>query len=105
MATLDGSVLSRFRAALDALYGERLERAVLYGSRARGDARPDSDYDVAVFLTQMDDLWVESGRLADLETALLHETGAVIHSLPLRAGSDQERTLFMHEVRTDGITL
>jgi predicted nucleotidyltransferase len=44
-------VLRKFRAALDEVYGERIERVVLYGSRARGDARPDSDYDVAVFLT------------------------------------------------------
>jgi len=39
-------VLTRFRAALDALYGDRIERVVLHGSRARGDARPDSNYDV-----------------------------------------------------------
>jgi predicted nucleotidyltransferase len=49
MATTD-PVLRKFRAALDEVYGERIERVVLYGSRARGDARPDSDYDVAVFL-------------------------------------------------------
>jgi predicted nucleotidyltransferase len=42
-------VLKRFRAALDVLYGDRIERVVLFGSRARGDAREDSDYDVAVF--------------------------------------------------------
>ncbi|MGO8801135.1 MAG: nucleotidyltransferase domain-containing protein [Roseiarcus sp.] len=46
-------VLSRFRAALDEAYGERIERVVLFGSRARGDARPDSDYDVAVFLKDL----------------------------------------------------
>ena len=49
MATVN-PVLTKFRAALDKLYGDRIERIVLYGSRARGDARPDSDYDVAVFL-------------------------------------------------------
>jgi predicted nucleotidyltransferase len=32
------------------MYGERAERVVLFGSRARGDAHRDSDYDVAVFL-------------------------------------------------------
>jgi predicted nucleotidyltransferase len=36
-------ILTRFRAALGALYGSRLERVVLFGSRARGDARADSD--------------------------------------------------------------
>ena len=43
-------VLIRFRSAIDAIYGERVERLVLFGSRARGDAKLDSDYDIAVFL-------------------------------------------------------
>jgi hypothetical protein len=42
-------ILLRFRAALNEVYGPRnIERVVLFGSRAGGDARPDSDYDVAV---------------------------------------------------------
>ena len=48
-------MLTRFRKVLDEMYGSRLDRVVLYGSRARGDARPDSDDDVAVFLHDMDD--------------------------------------------------
>jgi predicted nucleotidyltransferase len=59
-------VLARFRAALDDLYGDQIERVVLFGSRARGDARPDSDYDVAVFLRDMPDRFAELYRLADL---------------------------------------
>ncbi len=35
-------VMTRFRQALEAAYGARLERVVLYGSRARGEARPDN---------------------------------------------------------------
>ena len=38
----DDPILQRFRAALDALYGDRIERVVLFGSRARGEAREDS---------------------------------------------------------------
>ena len=48
MATVNPLVLSKFRAALNDLYGNRIERVVLYGSRARGDARPDSDYDIDI---------------------------------------------------------
>ncbi len=36
----DNPVLRGFRAALNRVYGDRLEKAVLFGSRARGDARP-----------------------------------------------------------------
>jgi Nucleotidyltransferase domain len=46
-------ILKRFRDTLDEVYGQRLERVVLYGSRARGDAREDPDYDVAVFCATM----------------------------------------------------
>lgn len=39
MNTLDDPVLDRFRAALDDMYGDRLERVVLFGSRARAARR------------------------------------------------------------------
>lgn len=98
-------VLRKFRAALDEVYGERIERVVLYGSRARGDARPDSDYDVAVFLTDLTDRWNEIDRIVEIETDILWETGAVINALPFRAGAYQERTPLMHELRREGIDL
>ena len=55
MAAANPIVLAKFWAALHALYGDRIERIVLFGSRARGDARRDSDYDVAVFLEDLQD--------------------------------------------------
>jgi predicted nucleotidyltransferase len=48
-------ILKRFRTALNEMYGDRLERVVLFGSRARGDADEESDYDIAVFLRDMSD--------------------------------------------------
>jgi predicted nucleotidyltransferase len=105
-ATLtDDPVLLRFRKALDALYGDRLERVVLYGSRARGDARPDSDYDVAVFLRDMGDLGAELHRLAHLSSDIIDETGEFVHAMPYRAGSYEERTPLMREIRIEGIDL
>lgn len=98
-------ILARFRAALDTLYGDRLERVVLFGSRARGDAHADSDYDVAVFLKDLTDRWGEGRRLSVIETDILAETGAFIHSVPYRAGSYRQRTPLMHEIRREGIDL
>jgi len=97
--------MGRFRAALDEIYGERIERVVLFGSRARGDARPDSDYDVAVFLKDLDGFGKEAGRIAEIETDILSETGVVINALPLQAGSYLERTGLMQELRRDGLNL
>ena len=98
-------ILRRVRAPLDELYGERIERVVLFGSRARGDARPDSDYDVAVFLRNLDNFGQEAGRIAAIETDILYDTGAVINAIPFKAGSYQERTGLMGELRREGLDL
>lgn len=99
-------VLTRFRTAVTEMYGDRLERVVLFGSRARGDAQPDSDYDVAVFLRDMPDRFAEMNRLADLGTAILDETGGFIHAMPYGAGFyNDARMPLMHEIRAEGVDL
>ena len=98
-------LLTRVRAAVGEIYGDGVERVVLFGSRARGDAKPDSDYDVAVFLRDMRDRFAEMDRLADLSTHILDETGEFIHAMPYRAGAYAERTPLMHEIRAEGIDL
>src|SRR6516162_8426051 len=98
----DKPILTRLRAALAEVYGDRLERVVLYGSRARGDHRPDSDYDIAVFIKDPGSLGEEIRRLARVETDILWDTGAVINALPFPAVAYRERTGFMHELRRDG---
>jgi predicted nucleotidyltransferase len=98
-------VLKRFRAALDELYGDQLERVVLYGSRARGDHRPDSDYDVAVFIRGYSTLIEELRRLASIATEILLDTDVDISAIPFPAGAYRERTGFMHELRLDGIDI
>ncbi len=89
-------ILTRFRAALDRAHGARIERVVLFGSRARGEARLDSDYDIAVFLRDMLDRSAELNRLAGLSTDILYDTGELIHAMPYRAGAWSERTPLMH---------
>jgi predicted nucleotidyltransferase len=43
-------VVRELKARLQRRFGDRLVAVYLFGSRARGDHRPDSDADVAVFL-------------------------------------------------------
>ena len=97
-------LLRRFRAALAEIYGERLERVVLFGSRARGEARPDYD-DVAVFLNALPDRWVELDRLADLRVRFLDETGAFFDAKPYLTTAYRDATPLMHEIRHDGLDL
>ena len=105
MATTNSVVLSQFHAALNALYGDRLARVVLYGSRARGDAQDDSDYDVAIFLRSLPDRWAELDRLADLRIRFLDETGAFFDARPYPVMAYRERSPLMHEIRREGIDL
>jgi predicted nucleotidyltransferase len=69
-------ILSELRARLEELYGERLDRLILYGSQARGDAEPDSDIDVLVVLRGEVNRWVEKRRISILraEISLRHDT-------------------------------
>lgn len=102
----DDPILKHFRAALDELYGKRAVRVVLFGSRVRGDAHENSDYDVAVFLRDMTNRAAEMNRLADLSTKIiLDDDGPFIHAMPFRASAYDEHTPLMHEIRTVGIDL
>ena len=96
-------VLTRFRNALEGLYGDQLSRVVLFGSRARGEERANSDYDVAVFLNSMPDRWRELDRLADLSLTIADETGSVVNALPYLNGAYYERTPLMGEIRREGV--
>src|SRR4051794_30858138 len=105
MDVAERALLGQVRAALDEMYGERVARIVLFGSRARGEARPDSDYDLAVFLNGMNDRWHEFHRLADLRVRFLDETGAFLDVKPYEAGAWDERTPLMHEIRREGLAI
>jgi uncharacterized protein len=53
----------------------------------------------------MQGFWEKSGPLAEIETDILYETGAIINALPFPAEAYGERTPFMHEIRREGLDL
>lgn len=105
MRPQDDPVLKRFRAEIDKLYGDNVDRVVLFGSRARGDARADSDYDVAVFLKKPERFWREAGRLAAIETDILYDTNAVINALPIDSSFYDRTTSLMGNIHEEGVPL
>jgi predicted nucleotidyltransferase len=97
-------ILPHFGATLDELYGPRLERLVLFGSRARGDAR--EDYDVGVFPRDLTDRIAELDRHADLSKAILEDGSEFIHAMAYPAGFyNDPRMPLMYAIRAEGIDL
>jgi len=68
---------------LKILYGKRLRRVILYGSWARGDARPDSDIDLLIVLDRVDDRFEERHVMSEIlyEHSLANDT--VVSALPV----------------------
>ena len=82
-----------------------LRKARKHLSRYSHQTRHDSDYDVAVFLKDLNDRWAEADKIALAAMNVFDETGALIHAMPYREGAYQDRTPLMHEVRREGIDL
>lgn len=61
-----GAAAAYLRVAVTRLVEQfQPERIVLFGSRARGDAHPDSDIDLLVVLPAVEDHWAAVGDLLD----------------------------------------
>ena len=43
-------VINQFKEGLKKIYGDKIHSILLYGSRARGEERPDSDIDILIVL-------------------------------------------------------
>ena len=68
MTTQNMRQLRETVSPLAAQYG--IERMYLFGSRARGDHRPDSDYDFLISKGRIQSLFTHAALWQDLEAAL-----------------------------------
>ena len=97
------AVVADAKAGLAALYGDRLDRVVLYGSYARGDARPDSDVDLLVLLRGDVRWYDELCRLDGVRMNLLLRYETPVSIQPFSVGDYRDpQTPFMENVSRDG---
>jgi predicted nucleotidyltransferase len=104
---LAGTSLALARAVaedLRALYGDRLVQVVMYGSRARGDNREDSDLDLLVVLDRVDSWWKERDFMGDVIWDHTVDSGILVSALPMPADEFAEgKTAFLRNVTADGV--
>ncbi len=88
----------------------RLERAILFGSRARGEHRPDSDADVALVLHERGNDGQTLMMLAGLAWYVFLDTGIMIQPVPIAIEDwlhpdDFLRPSFLRTVEREGIVM
>lgn len=100
-------VLHRAKEGLRKIYGSRLAGVILYGSRARGDHRPDSDYDLLVLIKDYRRERDWGHRLHELAGELfqMEPYEIEVNFCPMDAAALHRRTIFMHNVREEGFRL
>jgi uncharacterized protein len=88
----------------------RLEQAILFGSRARGEHRPDSDADVALILHERGDDGMTLMMLAELAYYAYLDTGIMVQPVPIAIEDwlnpeSFPRPGFLRNVAREGIVL
>lgn len=84
------SLASAVARDLLGLYGDRLKGVVLFGSRARGDAHPESDVDLLVVLDEVLSRRLELARMSDVLWRHSLEHDVVVTELPVSEAEYRE---------------
>jgi predicted nucleotidyltransferase len=111
MNSLDAETEKAVRAFLARLpSGIRVERALLYGSRARGDYRADSDADLALIMEDRGNDWQLLWDLSGIAYDVFLQTGVLIQPVPIASSDwahpeDFSRPSFLRNIAREGIPL
>ena len=99
-------LLDDLRAALQALYGDRLARLVLYGSHARDEAHDESDVDVMVVLAGAVRPVQEIRRMSGICLTLGMRYERRISVFPVSADAFANKdSMLLRQVHAEGVTV
>ncbi|HET6521047.1 MAG TPA: nucleotidyltransferase domain-containing protein [Geminicoccaceae bacterium] len=96
--------LQEFKRRIHEALPGRITRVVLFGSRARGDYRDASDWDVAVFFRGGYDPWQDLGVLTEA-TLPVPDREAEINPIGFDERRYDEASELMRHIREEGVPL
>lgn len=98
--------LNKMCHQLSEIYGDRLEKVIMYGSYVRGEQTSESDVDIAVILKEDDE--TRHDKMTDIVVDLELDLGVVLSVVPIdcREYAMWRRTLpFFINIAKEGIVL
>lgn len=101
----ENPITEQFIEALKHQFGKGLKEIILFGSRARGDHEPYSDYDFLLVFDEVNPDIVD--RLDDITGDFLYNNSVVLSAFPVSAAHYQKQRfnpLYM-TIRHEGISL
>ena len=96
-------IIIQFKNAVNNIYGDTVDKIVLYGSRARGDFREDSDFDFLIVVKDSALSKTNETRVFDFAYDIWEKTYLRIHFLPMTAQKFYNaKTPLLYWVRKEG---
>jgi predicted nucleotidyltransferase len=97
-------IISEYKKYLNQHYGKRLIKVILYGSQARGEAKPDSDIDLLIILDETVDAWKEIEETGEFTSKFCLQYNVVIsRAFVSLFRFNKESNPFFRNVRQEGI--
>jgi predicted nucleotidyltransferase/uncharacterized protein (DUF433 family) len=99
-------ILNELRRCFKEVYRERLVQLVLFGSQARGDAKPGSDIDVLVVLKEPVDFEIENQQMSEIVAQLSLRYTEVINCIFVDENAFQHsQEPLLRNVRLEGVMI
>lgn len=99
-------VLTQVHENLKQLYGEQLDKLILFGSQARGTAQPDSDIDILIVLKDVFNYSQESEKISQSIADLCLEYNVLIScAFATREQLENYNSGFFRNIRQDGLVI
>jgi uncharacterized protein len=98
----EAEVRARIRSELEDVLGPDLDSAILFGSRARGDAREDSDWDIAVVIRSDADVIKARVAARRITGQLAEELGQIVSFVVTPWDAANENGGILRNIATEG---